>query len=120
MAKIVKTKKEKTNKKLAIFSITVFVIVSLLGITSSVVLNTYKVNIMKSIQSTEFRIDDLKLENQRVSMRIQELKNELDQHSSYHEKTEHRYRICDLCRIDAARRQVDALQPGCGSLRGTS
>ena len=77
MAKIVKTKKEKTNKKLAIFSITVFVIVSLLGITSSVVLNTYKVNIMKSIQSTEFRIDELKLENQRITMRIQELKNEV-------------------------------------------
>lgn len=77
MAKIVKTKKEKTNKKLAIFSITVFVIASLLGMTSSVVLSTYKVNIMKNIQSTEFRIDELKLENQRVSMRIQELKNEV-------------------------------------------
>lgn len=77
MAKIVKTKKEKTNKRLAIFSITVFVIVSLLGMASSIVLNTYKVNIMKSIQSTEFRIDELKLENQRITMRIQELKNEV-------------------------------------------
>ena len=77
MAKIVKTKKEKTNKRLAIFSITVFVIVSLLGMASSIVLNTYKVNIMKSIQSTEFRIDELKLENQRITLRIQELKNEV-------------------------------------------
>ena len=77
MAKIVKTKKEKTNKRLAIFSITVFVIVSLLGMASSIVLNTYKVNIMKSIQSTEFRIDELKLENQRITMRIHELKNEV-------------------------------------------
>lgn len=77
MAKIVKTKKEKTNKKLAIFSIIVFIMSSLLGIASSVVISTYKVNIMKSIQSTEFRIDELKLENQRVSMRIQELKNEV-------------------------------------------
>ena len=77
MAKIVKTKKEKTNKKLAIFSITVFVIALFLGMTSSVVLSTYKVNIMKSIQSTEFRIDELKVENQRITMRIQELKNEV-------------------------------------------
>ena len=72
MAKIVKTKKEKKLLPLYIF---LLILISFFYFGWSIFINTYKTNLIREIQETEYRINELRAQNKILEDQIAVLGN---------------------------------------------
>ena len=72
MAKIVKTKKEKKLLPLYIF---LLILISFFYCGWSIFINTYKTNLIREIQETEYRINELRTQNKILEDQIAVLGN---------------------------------------------
>lgn len=72
MAKIVKTKKEKKLLPLYIF---LLILISFFYCGWSIFINTYKTNLIREIQETEYRINELRAQNKILEDQIAVLGN---------------------------------------------